>query len=122
MDRLGRSLKKLIEFTNTLQEKEIGFKSLVESIDTTTSTGKFFFHITGAFAELERDLIRERTLAGLKAARARGRIGGKAIDPETFKIALKLYNDKTISVSNICSKLGIAKRTFYRYLKENKKC
>ena len=123
LDRLGRSLKKLIEFTNVLQEKNIGFKSLEESIDTTTSTGKFFFHITGAFAELEHNLIRERTLAGLKAARARGRVGGrpKAIDPETFKIALKLYNDKSIYVSSICNKLGIAKRTFYRYLQNNKK-
>ncbi len=125
LDRLGRSLKKLIEFTNELNERKIGFKSIVESIDTTTTTGRFFFHVTGAFAELERNLIRERTKAGLDAARARGRKGGRptAIDSKTFEIALQLYNDKKISVGDMCQRLGIVKRTFYRHLeKHNKKC
>ena len=92
LDRLGRSLMHLIEVVNSLHERKVGFKSLVDTIDTTTPTGKFFFHITGAFAELERNLIRERTRAGLKAARARGRSGGrpKAIDPKTFQMALEI--------------------------------
>ncbi len=122
LDRLGRSLKQLIEITNGLHEREVGFKSLTEAIDTTTPTGKFFFHITGAFAELERNLIRERTRAGLNAARARGRNGGrpKAIDKETFEMALQLYNEKKTSVRSICRRLGIAKRTFYRYLERHR--
>ena len=118
LDRLGRSLKHLIELMADFEQRSIGFKSLVEAIDTTTPTGQFFFHITGAFAELERNLILERTKAGLKAARARGRKGGrpKAIDKETFEMALKLYNEGQTPISSICRRLGIAKRTFYRYL------
>ena len=87
LDRLGRSLGQLMAFMQTLQSRQIGFQSLVEAIDTTTATGQFFFQITGAFAELERNLIRERTLAGLASARCRGRYGGRprAIDPDTFQ-------------------------------------
>ena len=77
LDRLGRSLTNLIELMTALEEKEIGFKSLSEQIDTTTSGGKLVFHIFGALAEFERELIRERTRAGLAAARARGRQGGR---------------------------------------------
>ncbi len=77
LDRLARSLKQLIETVNLLQDKQQGFRSLQEAIDTTTSTGKLFFHIFGALAEFERDVIRERTNAGLEAARARGRHGGR---------------------------------------------
>ena len=122
LDRLGGSLGHLIEFMNTLGKKRIGFKSLVEAIDTTTSTGQFFFHVTGAFAELERNLIRERTRAGLQAARARGRKGGrpKALDKETFKMALQLYEDRNNSVGSISKTLGITKRTLYRYLERNR--
>jgi DNA invertase Pin-like site-specific DNA recombinase len=76
LDRLGRSLRHLIDTITTLEQRGIGFKSLSESIDTTTSTGKLVFHLFGAIAEFERDLIRERTQAGLQAARARGRRGG----------------------------------------------
>jgi DNA invertase Pin-like site-specific DNA recombinase len=76
LDRLGRSLKHLIETITALNNRKIGFKSLQENIDTTTSGGKLIFHIFGALAEFERDIIRERTQAGLKAARARGRLGG----------------------------------------------
>lgn len=79
LDRLGRSLKHLIETVTQLHEREIGFRSLTENIDTTTSTGKLIFHVFGALAEFERDLIRERTTAGLAAARARGRRGGRPI-------------------------------------------
>lgn len=122
LDRLGRSLGHLIEFMTMLREKGIGFKSIIEAIDTTTPTGQFFFHVTGAFAELERNLIRERTMAGLIAARARGRKGGrpKALDQEKFKMALQLYEDKHNSVGSISKTLGITKRTLYRYLESNK--
>ncbi len=122
LDRLGRSMKQLIELINMLKEKEVGFKSIVEAVDTTTPTGQFFFHITGAFAEFERNLIRERTMAGLASARARGRKGGrpKALDQETFQMALVLYNEKNITVADICKRFNISKRTFYRYLEDHK--
>jgi DNA invertase Pin-like site-specific DNA recombinase len=89
LDRLGRSLGPLITLMQALQSRQIGFHSLVEAIDTTTATGQFFFQITGAFAELERNLMRERTLAGLASARRWGRHGGRprAIDPDTFAMA-----------------------------------
>ncbi len=118
LDRLGRSLGKLIELMNSLRERDIGFHSLTEAIDTTTPMGQFYFQITGAFADLERNLIRERTRAGLESARRRGQKGGrrKAIDPKTFTSALQLYEAKTDSVQSICDQLGIAKRSFYRYL------
>jgi DNA invertase Pin-like site-specific DNA recombinase len=118
LDRLGRSLGQLIALVNTLHARDIGFHSLVEAIDTTTPTGQFFFHVTGAFAELERNLVRERTRAGLASARRRGRKGGrhKAIDPNTFAMVLQLYEAQTSSVQSICDRFGIAKRTFYRYL------
>jgi DNA invertase Pin-like site-specific DNA recombinase len=118
LDRLGRSLGQLMALMQTLQSRQIGFHSLVEAIDTTTATGQFFFQITGAFAELERNLMRERTHAGLASARRRGRHGGrpKAIDPDTLAMALQLYQAQTSSVQSICMRLGIARRTFYRYL------
>src|SRR3990170_7616784 len=77
LDRLGRSLKHLIETIRDLEQRQVSFKSLTENIDTTTSGGKLVFHLFGALAEFERDLIRERTQAGLAAARARGRMGGR---------------------------------------------
>ncbi len=122
LDRLGRSLRQLVELVNDLQEAGIEFKSLVEAIDTTTATGQFFFHITAAFAELERNLIRERTKAGLAAARARGRLGGRppAVDPKTFSMALKLYEANQGTVAEICQRLDIKPRTFYRYLKRHR--
>ena len=95
LDRLGRSLTNLIELMTTLDKKEIGFKSLSEQIDTTTSGGKLVFHIFGALAEFERELIRERTRAGLAAARARGRQGGrpKKLDtPKKIAMAQELYD------------------------------
>src|SRR2546427_451226 len=104
LDRLGRSLKHLIETITELNNRKIGFKSLTENIDTTTSGGKLIFHIFGALAEFERDIIRERTLAGLQAARARGRLGGKpkALTPKQQSIAQALYNDKTTPIDEIC--------------------
>jgi DNA invertase Pin-like site-specific DNA recombinase len=118
LDRLGRSLRHLIHVVNTLHERGVGFQSLVEAIDTTTVTGQFFLHVAGAFAELERHLIRERTMAGLASARQRGHYGGrpKAIAPDTFAMALQLYEARTTSVQRIWVRLGIARRSFYRYL------
>lgn len=117
LDRLGRSLKHLIETVQALAAREIGFKSLQESIDTTTSGGKLIFHIFAALAEFERDIIRERTQAGLLAARARGRKGGRprALTDKKAAMALALRQDPTRSVQDICETLGISRATFYRY-------
>ncbi len=122
LDRLGRSLKHLIETITALNNRKIGFRSVTENIDTTTSGGKLIFHIFGALAEFERDIIRERTLAGLQAARARGRRGGrpraKTLDtPKKVAIAQQLYNDKTNAITDICKTLNISRATFYRYVR-----
>mgnify|MGYP001179302743 CR=1 FL=1 len=119
LDRLGRSLKHLIETVNTLNDRGVGFKSIQEGMDTSTSGGKLIFHVFGALAEFERELIRERTQAGLKAARARGRLGGrpKAMDEATLKMASTLMKDKTMSIKEICAKIGVSRATLYRYLR-----
>jgi DNA invertase Pin-like site-specific DNA recombinase len=119
LDRLGRSLRHLIETITGLNNRGVGFKSITESIDTTTSGGKLIFHIFGALAEFERDIIRERTQAGLNAARARGRLGGrpKALTPKKAQQALTLYNDKTNTIDEICKTLNISRATLYRYIK-----
>src|SRR3954447_1548632 len=120
LDRLGRSLKDLITRITELNDRKIGFKSLTEQIDTTTSGGKLIFHIFGALAEFERDIIRERTNAGLEAARSRGKLGGRpmALSPEKIKLARRMYADKSTSVSEICKMLGISRHTLRRYVKE----
>jgi DNA invertase Pin-like site-specific DNA recombinase len=120
LDRLGRSLKHLIELMNELERDGIGFCSLQESIDTTTSGGKLVFHIFGALAEFERNLIRDRTKAGLDAARARGRRGGrpKALDEEQRALAVGLYEQRKHTVDEICRTLGISKPTLYGYVRE----
>jgi DNA invertase Pin-like site-specific DNA recombinase len=120
LDRLGRSLKDLITRITELNDRKIGFKSLTEQIDTTTSGGKLIFHIFGALAEFERDIIKERTKAGLEAARSRGKRGGRpmALSPEKIKLARKLYADKSMSVAEICKMLGISRHTLQRYVKE----
>jgi DNA invertase Pin-like site-specific DNA recombinase len=102
-----------------LEERGIGFKSLMENIDTTTSGGKLIFHIFGALAEFERNLIRERTTAGLLAARVRGKKGGrpKALIAKQLSIAKALYTDKQHSITEICQILKISKATLYRYIK-----
>ena len=123
LDRLGRSLTNLIELLNALAEREIGFRSLSEQIDTTTSGGKLVFHIFGALAEFERELIRERTRAGLAAARARGRQGGrpkKLASPQQLAMARSLYEDGTHSINDICQILGISRATLYRAIKEHR--
>ncbi len=119
LDRLGRSLKHLIETITTLHDRQIGFKSITENIDTTTSGGKLIFHIFGALAEFERDIIREQTQAGLTAARARGKTGGrpKALPSSKVAMAQALYNDPTNSIADICYTLRISKASLYRYIK-----
>ena len=120
LDRLGRSLKDLIQLTETLKQRSIGLQSLQESINTTTSSGQLIFHLFGALAEFERNLIRERTNAGLTAARARGRLGGrpKALDLNKRQLAVKLYNDRQHSIDEICQMMGISKPTLYNYVAE----
>ncbi len=121
LDRAGRSLTHLIELLKGLQERGIEFISLTEQIDTTTPGGKLIFHLMGALAEFERDLIRERTNAGLTAARARGRIGGRPRKLKTNgKVALarRMFADQSHSIPEICSALGISRATLYRYVKE----
>ncbi len=122
LDRLGRSLKHLVELVGHLEEKGVGLMSLNDHIDTTTPTGKLTFHLFAALAEFERDIIRERTMAGLKAARARGRVGGrpKGLSKEAQDkaiIAEQLYNEGKLSVNAISGHLSISKRTLYRYLR-----
>ena len=121
LDRLGRSLRHLIETITDLEGRGIGFRSLTEHIDTTTPGGKLIFHIFGALAEFERDLIRERTTAGLVAARARGRTGGRPKvrafqDPRKLAAARRLYTEGKTSIGTICATFGISKSTFYRYV------
>ncbi len=122
LDRLGRSLKHLIKLIEDLEEKKIGFRSLQESIDTTTSGGRLVFHIFGALAEFERHLIRERTHAGLAAARARGRLGGrpKVLNNKKKKLAVKLYKEEKHTVAEIGEMLGVSRMTVYRYVNEEK--
>ncbi|HEV8032934.1 MAG TPA: recombinase family protein [Stellaceae bacterium] len=120
LDRLGRSMSDLIALTRTLQERGVELRSLTEGIDTSTINGKFAFHLFAALAEFERALIRERTQAGLAAARARGRKGGrpKLLDPEKRRHVVALYNDKQHSIAEICRIMGISKPTLYSYLAE----
>ena len=119
LDRLGRSLTHLIATVTALQERGVGFKSLTESIDTTTSGGRLVFNIFASLAEFEREIIRERTNAGLSAARARGRNGGrpKKLSRKQIQVLQDLAADKKHSVREICSLFGIRRTAFYRYVK-----
>jgi DNA invertase Pin-like site-specific DNA recombinase len=122
LDRLGRSLQHLIETVNKLESRNVGFKSLTEQIDTTTPGGMLIFHIFGALAEFERNLIRERTNAGLKAARARGRLGGRPkainkIDPKVLALAKQLYETNQTPNEQIWMMLKVSEATFYRIAK-----
>jgi DNA invertase Pin-like site-specific DNA recombinase len=118
LDRLGRSLKHLIETVSQLQARGIGFRSITESIDTTTSGGKLIFHVFGALAEFERDIIRERTRAGLTAARVRGRRGGRprAVSPKKLSQLHALAADTATTIPDILDTLKISRATYYRYL------
>src|SRR4051794_18036849 len=119
LDRLGRSLEHLIETIKQLQERSVGFRSLQEQLDTTTSGGKLVFHVFGALAEFERDLIRQRTHAGLAAARARGRLFGrpKVLGPRKVEQLETLAHDRRSTVREICKTLRISRATFYRYVR-----
>ena len=119
LDRLGRSLKHLIETVTSLQTQGIAFQSITEQIDTSTATGQLVFHIFGALAEFERNLIKERTIAGLESARARGRLGGRPkLQATEGKVAMarKLYADKSYGIEDICKTLNISRATLYRYV------
>jgi len=120
LDRLGRSLKDLLEIVSGLQNNGIGFVSLKESIDTTSTTGKLIFSIFGALAEYEKDIIRERTMAGLNSARSRGIVGGrkKKLSEKDVAMLRNLANDKTISISSICEKFSISRKTYYNYISD----
>lgn len=121
LDRLGRSLKELITLINDFQQKGVGFRSLNDAIDTTTAQGRLVFNLFASLAEFERDLIRERTRAGLSAARSRGRLGGrpKGLGKETLakaKAAQTLYEAKDKTAEEIGKLLGISRASVYRYL------
>lgn len=118
LDRLGRSIRHLIDTVNLLQSKNIGFKSLQENIDTTTSGGKLIFHIFSALAEFERDIIRDRTKAGLSSARSRNRFGGrpKALNEKQIDLVKKLHADEGNTITDICKLLSIKRSTLYKYL------
>jgi DNA invertase Pin-like site-specific DNA recombinase len=117
LDRLGRSLRHLIETVGQLEQRGIGFRSLTEGIDTTTAAGRMTFHLFGALAEFERDLVRERTRAGLEAARARGRVGGRpsVVSADTLQAAQAMRAQR-LPMSTIVATLGVSRATLYRHL------
>ncbi len=120
LDRLGRSLKKLLELIEGLKKRGVHFQSIDDGIDTSTSVGNFFFQVIGAFSELERNLIVERTQKGLKAARSRGRLGGR---PEMHKedkkeIAYREVMENKRSIKDIAESLGMSRMTIYRYIEK----
>jgi DNA invertase Pin-like site-specific DNA recombinase len=118
LDRLARSLKNLIEIVHLLEQKEVGLRSLTESIDTTTPGGKLIFHVFGALAEFERSLIVERTRAGLAAARARGRRGGRptVMTPEKVSVARAMYSSREHTLAAIAETVGVSRASVYRAL------
>lgn len=121
LDRLGRSLRHLIDTVNALADRQVGFRSLVENIDTTTSGGKLVFHIFGALAEFERELISERTHAGLTAARARGRVGGRPSAMTSAKTieARRMYESGEYTWEQIGEMFGVSRMTVYRHVVKN---
>jgi DNA invertase Pin-like site-specific DNA recombinase len=115
LDRLGRTVKGLVDFVESLHDRQVHFKSLTDSIDTTTPSGRFFFHVMAAMAQMERELIRERTRAGLSAARARGRLGGRKPSMDSSKIqAARQLLDTGMSASEVAGHLGVSRATIYR--------
>ena len=119
LDRLGRSLRNLLELVEKLKERKVGFRSLQESMDTSTSGGNLIFQVFGALAEFERNIIRDRTNAGLAAARARGRTGGrpKKLDEQQRELVIRLYKER-IPVPEILKTVKISKGTLYSYVRE----
>lgn len=119
LDRLGRGLRDLIDKMQDLEKRGVGFKSLTENIDTTTAGGKLIFHIFGSLAEFERSLIKERTMAGLASARARGIKGGRKnkLTAEQVELLKKMYTDKTIPIKQILETFKISKSMLYKWVK-----
>ena len=122
LDRLGRSLKHLLEIAGEFEKKGVGLVSINDPVNTTTASGKLVFNIFASIAEFEKDLIRERTKSGLEAARARGRTGGRSrgLSKEAEKIAMlaqTLYNERKLGVNDIAKELSISKMTLYKYLR-----
>ena len=117
LDRLARSTRQLVNTVEDLRERGVGFKSLTDHLDTTTPQGKLVFTIFSGLAEFERDIIRERTKAGLAAARERGRVGGRppALSEDDRKVALSLMHDDTISMREIAKRLGVSEAGLYRH-------
>lgn len=122
LDRLGRSLSHLINTVQQLTERGIEFKSLQENLDTVSPGGKLLFHIFGAISEFERDLVRERTIAGIESARIRGRKGGakKILSNSQIKIGKEVACDRTRSVKEICELLNCSPSTYYRHIKNER--
>ena len=122
LDRLGRSLRELIDVVGELEGRGVGFRSLKENLDTSSASGRLVYHVFASIAEFERELIRERTLAGLESARARGRHGGRprALDENKAKLARKLKAEGAHSVEEIREMLGVGRSTLYRYLRQAK--
>jgi len=118
LDRLGRSLRHLIDVVTGLDERGVGFRSLRENIDTTTAGGRLVFHLFGALAQFERELIRDRTVAGLTAARARGRVGGRPskLTAEQVRQARRMYDARELTVEQIGAVLGVSRTSIYRAL------
>jgi DNA invertase Pin-like site-specific DNA recombinase len=121
LDRLGRSLPHLIDTVHDLEARKVGFRSLTDNVDTTTASGRMFFHMMGALAQFERDLIRERTMAGLKAARERGNVGGRPrkLKDADLKFARSLMRDKSEHWSwpAVATRLGVSHMTLWRAMR-----
>jgi DNA invertase Pin-like site-specific DNA recombinase len=119
LDRLARSTKRLIEIADALREKDVEFVSLQDKIDTSTTAGKAMFGMLSVLAEFERDIIRERSMAGLKAARTRGRKGGRPkVNQQKLNQAIAMYHSKRMTVKEIQEATGVSAATLYRSLKE----
>jgi DNA invertase Pin-like site-specific DNA recombinase len=123
LDRLGRGLRHLIELVADLQERGVAFRSLKENIDTSTATGRLFFHLIGALAEFERELIRERSSAGREAARARGRNGGRPplVTPEKLAAAIAMRERGELTMAQIASVLKVGRSTLYQHLERHER-
>lgn len=122
LDRISRSTKHLIELSELFEEKEVEFVSLQDNIDTSTPMGRFFFRVMASIAELERDIVSERTKSGLAAARARGRNGGRPkVNQKKLELAMKMYQSKDYSIKQIVEATGISQATLYRYINDQEK-
>lgn len=123
LDRLGRSISHLISIMKSLEDRGISFACVTEAFDTSTPNGKLVFHLFSALAEFERSLIKERTRAGLEAARARGKLGGRPIkmQQKTMDRLFELYDGRTIAINELCAMFKISKTTLYEYLKMRNK-